>query len=135
MPDKLEGDTSKPAGKTRLDQLKIDHKDELFEPEMPPVDAVHIVSYLFEIGPTMTGSMGAGPLTHGELRAYQENTGIDLSVWEVSTLVRLSKEYLSEASRATKRDCEAPWKPEDFKPDRSSVARRLQASVMQMLEE
>lgn len=77
---------------------------------MPPLDCgEHVLQYLWTWGPTMSGSMGEGPLTHSEISACQANTGIDLSEWEASTLVRLSREYLSESHRATKRDCKAPW--------------------------
>jgi hypothetical protein len=84
-----------------------------FEPEMPDTGvAGYLISYLFEVGPTMAGGMGAGPLTHGEILAWQEITGTRINTWEARTLRRLSLEYLSESCKATKRNCPPPWKPD-----------------------
>lgn len=59
----------------------------------PKVDwcVEHILEYLFEVGPTC----GEYPLTHTELRNWQENTGIELCEFEATALVSLSREYLS----------------------------------------
>lgn len=76
---------------------------------MPECEAMYLVGYLYEVGPAMSGGMGESPLTHTELRSWQENTGIELESWEVRAMSRLSKEYLSESSKATKPDAPAPW--------------------------
>ena len=76
---------------------------------MPPCDAGYLLGVLFEIGPTVPAGMGAGPITHGEIDAWQRNTGIALSAWECRTLRRLSMDYLGESHKATARDCPAPW--------------------------
>lgn len=110
MPEKAETDESKGSEKSRLQRLKDEKKDERYAPSMPPLDCgAHVLDYLWDWGPTLIGSMGDGPLTHAEIRACQENTGIELSSWEASTLMRLSKDYFAESHRATKRDCKAPW--------------------------
>lgn len=84
---------------------------------MPPLPGLeYLLNLLFEIGPVMSGAMGAGPLTHGEIEAAQRNLGIRLSPWECRTLRRLSIEYLNEQHRAEKRDAKAPWTPEAAKP-------------------
>lgn len=99
-----------------------------YEPEMPPLEgSEYILGYLYEIGPIMSGAMGSGPITHGELCAWQSNTGIRLSPWEVRTLRRLSIEYLNEQHRAGKLGCEPPWKSEDLKPEPSAVQQSLRA--------
>lgn len=87
-------------------------------PDMPPVDgASHLIGYLFEVGPTLSGSMGEGPLTNLELRAWQEAGGFELQPWESRFLLRLSREYLMQGHLAEKANCEAPWMPQDFAPE------------------
>lgn len=82
-------------------------------PELPPIEAgAYLVGYLLDVGPTVSGAMGAGPVTSKELMAWCEETGIRLQPWEAQFIRRLSGEYLTELHRAEKRDCDAPWKTE-----------------------
>lgn len=82
---------------------------------MPPIDCGdHLLKYLWQRGPTMAGAMGQAALTDVDLAAFQENTGIDLSEWEVTTLIRLSREYLGESNAATKPDRKPPFDTPDF---------------------
>jgi hypothetical protein len=77
----------------------------------------------------MSGAMGAGPLTHGEIDAYQRNNGIVLTPGEIKTLRRLSIEYLNEQSKATDRFCPAPWLPDDevAKPRATALQESMRA--------
>lgn len=92
-----------------MKKLQADKKDDDYQPEMPPIDCGYLVSYLFEIGPTMAAGMGSGPITHGEIESWQRITGVDLNPWEARTLRRLSIDYLAESHKATQIDCPAPW--------------------------
>lgn len=93
------------------------------EPEMPPIEwGRHILDYLWDVGPAMAGGMGPSPLTCGELQSWQDQMGIELQPWELQLLRRLSKDYVGESSRATERDCPAPWQSEEFQPDRRLAA-------------
>ena len=88
---------------------------------MPPLECgEHLIEHLWAAGP----STGEGALTHGELRAYQDNTGVELTEWEVSTLRRLSIAYLNESHAAKKRDCPPPWKESAEAPILSAVDAR-----------
>lgn len=104
-------------------------------PDMPDRgDAGYVVDLLWEVGPTMSGGMGEGPLTHGELYAYQQNTGIQLSEWEATTLRRLSLEYMNESHRATKRDCPAPWQSEEYEDAmRVAVGNDLESQMLNLM--
>lgn len=53
--------------------------------------------------------MGECPLTHEELRAWQENIGLALQPWEVRFLHRLSLDYLIQAQRAANPNCPPPF--------------------------
>lgn len=91
-------------------------------PSMPPVDAQYLISYLFEIGPTISGPMGNSPLSHGELAAWQANIGIDLKPWEARFLRGLSIEYLVQAQKSEMADCPAPYGTEER---RALVAKKI----------
>lgn len=79
-------------------------------PKMPDSGpAMHLVDYLWQIGPTLPAGMGDGPITQGEMKAWQDNTGIELTAWEAKTLRRLSIEHLNESHRATDRNCPPPF--------------------------
>lgn len=68
-----------------------------------------MVAYFYEVGPTLFGDMGEMPISHVELLAWQENSGVELSSWEARAIVQLSREYLSFSRRAQDPKCEAPW--------------------------
>lgn len=103
--------------------MRDDRKDQSFHPEMPPVQCgLHLVDYLWEWGP----SLGDAPLNHAELKACQENTGVELSSWDASTLVLLSKAYLGECYAATKRDSVPPYgESDEVKRDRAREQARM----------
>jgi hypothetical protein len=102
---------------------------------MPPCDAPYLVEYLFEIGPTMAAGMGNGPLTHGEIASWQNNTGIDLNAWETRTLKRLSLDYLGESQRATARDAMPPWDECPYgRPIMRSAEEEMRLSIRKLAE-
>lgn len=75
------------------------------EPEMPAVDAEHLIDHLWHIGPAIQGS----PVSHQEIRAYQKNMGFQLNPWECGALRRLSVAYLVELRKAEKKNAPAPF--------------------------
>ena len=101
------------------------------EVTMPDCEAMYLVSYLYEIGPTLPKGMGDAPLTHTEIEAWQRNTGIQLDAWESRVLHAASLAYLSESQRATKPDAEAPWADAPYLKQQSNlVALRMQAEMI-----
>lgn len=121
-----------PAIPTRLEKMRMDRKDVGYLPELPEASAPHLLAYLWDAGPTLATSVGAGPLTHSELLAWQHNSGIDLPPWQAQMLRRLSIEYLNERSQAESPDCPAPVALTTRNDDRAHVGKKIQ-SAMQML--
>lgn len=77
---------------------------------MPPIEAGHyLLGYFWEVGPAMSGGMGAAPLTHTEILSWSALVGVVLQPWEARALRRLSIEYVNESQNATKRGAPAPW--------------------------
>ena len=106
--------------------MRSERRDEDYWPDMPSTEGGdYLLGYLWEVGPTLVAGMGAGPLTHQELRAWQANSGIRLQPWEARILHRLSIDYLAEMSRAEKADCLAPWEPVAVAVDRAAVANKM----------
>lgn len=121
---------------SRRDNLKkdLDLADDA-ELDMPPIEAEaqYLIAYLFEIGPTLAAGMGNGPLTHSEIQAWQNNTGIELQPWEARFVKRLSNEYLNESQRAVARDCPAPWADAPYvRPAPNRVALAMQQSLREL---
>jgi hypothetical protein len=77
------------------------------DPAMPEISAEYLIGYLWEVGPTMLGS--GDPLTHAELRAWQDNTGVELNTWEARMLRRMSAEYAAESVKAAKPEAKPPF--------------------------
>lgn len=80
-----------------------------FRPDMPPLEAEYLIGYLWEVGPAMETGEGSAPLSHGELAAWQANTGVVLEAWEARALRVLSREYLVMLHKAEKPECPPPW--------------------------
>lgn len=65
---------------------------------LPECDAFNMVEILYEIGPAESAGMGATALSHLQIRAYQDNIGIDLTPWQVRTLRSMSIAYCRQLS-------------------------------------
>lgn len=99
---------------------------------MPQIDAEYLLGYLFEIGPTMAAGGYPGPITHEEILAWQELTGIELQPWEARFIKRLSGEHLAESHRAEKIDCPEPSRQESESRDLHTVAKSLQQHLKEL---
>lgn len=93
-------------GKIRLQKIKDDDE----QPSYPPLSVPdYLIGYLFDVGPAMAGGMGNAQLSHSEIKAWQDNTGIELTPWEARTLRTLSGEYLASAQDAEDAQCKPPY--------------------------
>ena len=72
---------------------------------MPDCEAFYVIEYLFELGLTL----GENAITHAELRAWMDNTGIDLSAWESRSIKNLSSAYLTGCHESRSQESETPW--------------------------
>ena len=80
------------------------------QPQLPIVAAGgHVLTWLFEVGPTQQSGMGPTPITFQELESWQRQTGLELQPWEVRMLRHLSLEYLQESQAAVKSDRKPPY--------------------------
>lgn len=117
---------------TRTSRIEALKKDGI-EVTMPECDAEYLIAYFYEVGPVTSGNMGESSLTHTELRSWMNNTGIELESWEARTMIRLSKEYLSESHKATKPHSPAPWADAPYITSHL-MAKRLQQQLMELMK-
>lgn len=113
VPDKAEDadpDTKAPD----ISRREVLQKKGVDDLDMPDCEAYYLVSYLFEIGPTVMNGMGEAPITQSDIADFQTNTGIDLNAWDARSLRRLSMVYLSASYKAKKPDAPAPWQEASY---------------------
>ena len=89
---------------------------------MPPIDgAEYLAECFFEVGP----APGGNALTFGELRDYQECTGVELDEFAATLLSSLSRVYLSTLHDARKPGCPWPARRELTRAEEMAKARRM----------
>jgi len=107
----------------RIEKMETDG----IEPELPDCNAMHIIKYLFDVGPVQSGGMGAIPLVCQEIQSWQEQSGIELQPWEFNFIRKLSSEYLIESQKAEKPDYPAPYQPNvTSEQNREAVAMKIE---------
>jgi hypothetical protein len=78
-----------------------------------------------------SGGMGPVPISWVEIDAWLRVTERELSMWERTTIKRLSEEYVSELVQATKADRPAPYIHEE---DLDNIDReRVQTKILSVL--
>lgn len=106
--------------------MRKTRKDDEFFPYFPECVAIHLVRYLFDVGPVMSSDAGKGPVNYQEINAWQQATGIPLNTWEAKMLRQLSLEYLSESHLAKNSSRPSPFVRE-LEIDREDVAKRVRS--------
>lgn len=114
------------SGKTRLENIE---ENEDFANYPPLTMCGYMIGYLFDAGPAMYGGMGASPLSHSEIAAWQENTATPLNAWECRTLKRLSHAYLVMQQQAEAPDCPEPFMPEPEPATQAEVSAKVQSAL------
>ena len=102
----------KDAKKSRIDALIYDG----MEPDLPDIDAAHIVEYLKDIG------FSEQPLSSQELLAWCNLRECELQLWESEFMRKLSREYASKYFAAQEKTCPAPYVPEEISAHNAQAA-------------
>ena len=107
---------------TRLQQLEANART----PELPDAGpGAYLVGYLFDAGPVGQGGMGPATISHNEIAAWQNNTGIELTAWEARTLRALSADYIAASKDAQAHDAPPPYTAEPEPEHRAAVANQV----------
>ena len=114
--------------------MRTEMKDDDYIPELPELSGYeHVMSYFFSVGPVLSGGNGPAPLTHLEIRAWQENTGNCLNGWEANLLKTLSIEYLAEFDAAKSPGAVAPFTAPLQINERADLAKRVRLQFSAMM--
>ena len=73
-----------------------------------PGPAAYLLGIFWDVGPALSEGMGPFAVGYGELRAWQECMGVQLSPWEAGVLRDLSREYCHELRSAADPQVAAP---------------------------
>jgi hypothetical protein len=104
VPDKVES--------SRLEQYEADGT----EIKWPEVTLQYLIDYFFECGACLSTGMGNVPITWQELKAWQDQTGIELQPWEARILKQASRAYVTQAQESTKPNCPPPGRVVEADP-------------------
>lgn len=114
--------------------MRTDLKDPEHIPGMPElVGHAQMLEHFWSVGPVMAGGSGPVPLTHLEIRAWQDNTGNELNAWEATLLRSLSIEYLNEFEAAKSPGALAPFTAPIEVDERVEIAKRVRAQFSAMI--
>lgn len=132
VPEKSKGDKSEGPGKARIERIEALGVDA----PMPEADAAYLLTYFWEVGPTVAGGMSGAPVCDQRLAYWMQNTGIQLQPWETRALISMSKAYVVEATKGTARNCPAPFQPDLYaRLVRATNARDMEAAFDADLED
>jgi hypothetical protein len=93
---------------------------------MPDITgAEYMVEYWHILGRCSSGSMGPVPLSATEIRSWQKGTLIDLEPWEFSTLIEMSRGYVSSFLEGEKPETPPPYGDPVREFDRESVSKKV----------
>jgi hypothetical protein len=125
VPEEKRGKDEAPDRRQRLERLEADGGSA----HLPPLPAAgHLVSMLFEMGPTLPAGMGEAPITFSEIDAWQHVTGIRVNAWEGRMLRRLSGAYAAERAKGVDIKRPAPW-PEGIEGAKRMAANSLRRAM------
>lgn len=93
---------------------------------LPDVEeASYIVDMWHECGTCGQGMSGPVPLTWSEIKAWKDLSGINISHYELSSIRKLSIEYVGFYFEAQAKDCPAPHAIQIEQLDRTAVSNRI----------
>ncbi|WP_430233962.1 hypothetical protein [Nitrosomonas communis] len=90
----------------RIDQLRKYGISKL----LPPLGEIeYLANHWRNAGYVMASGMGPAPLTSQELIAWQEGSGISLNPWEFSTVLSMSRKYITRFINGAEYGAQAPF--------------------------
>jgi len=95
-------------------------------PLMPPVgDADYIIGYWQALGMATPNGMGSAPLSASEISHWSQLSGIELAPFEYTSIVDMSRHYLSSMQQGAKPDFPPPYGDPVSEFDRTKVATKI----------
>ena len=101
--------TPEGADEPRMDSLERIGSPLIKQPECESVS--HLLSWLFEFGPSSHGAMGPVPVAFSEIQAWASLTGTRPTSEESLILRSLSREYVAASQSARAKNATPPYAP------------------------
>jgi len=86
-------------------------------------DEEYLIDYWQDIGLASPGAMGMIPISSSEIRAWQDMSGVQLSVWEYQTLREMSREYVSQYNASNQKDTPPPYIAKGY--DKQAIEKKI----------
>ena len=101
---------------------------------MPEVgEAIYLVHYWNDLGLFAEGPMGPVAISSQEVIAWQQGSQLELSAWEFSSLIQMSRSYLSSMRAASDPACPPPYGNPVNEFDRSVLSKRVSDAFKSLL--
>lgn len=100
---------------SRLEALKSgEDYTALVDMTMPPINEAfnYLLGLFFDSGQALATGQGLIPLTWQEIESWINVNRLELTLWEIETIKKMSEAYCAEYSRATDPQRPAPYSPE-----------------------
>lgn len=92
--------------------------------ELPNVGyAEYLFAYAEEIGLYRSNGFGIEPISWVEINAWNCSMPTKLSAWELNTIHKISKAYVSSFNMSNEKSIPSPYQPEQF--DREVVSNKV----------
>ncbi len=83
----------------------------------------YLIDYWQDIGLASPGAMGMIPISSSEIRAWQDMSGVWLSVWEYQTLREMSREYVAQYNASDQKDTPPPYIAKEY--DKQAIEKKI----------
>lgn len=88
---------------------------------MPEVEnSEYLIEYLLEIGTSMASGFGVTPLTWTEIYSWQQLMSIELTGWELTQIMTLSRVFSANYAKFDEKDFPTPYTVEEFDREAAS---------------
>lgn len=102
-----------------------------------PQEFGYLLALFFDSGQAMSTGMGLTPLNWQEIESWINVNNLELSLWEIETIKKMSEAYCAEYSRASDPMRQAPYqieqKIEEVEDDEEKLAMLEEQAMRQAL--
>ena len=92
--------------------------------EMPKIDyAEYLIGFANEVGLYHHGSFGIVPISWVDVKAWSDLTSTPLTAWESSTILLLSKTFVSYFNEVNEKSVPPPYQPAEI--DKKQVSNKI----------
>lgn len=99
------------------------------EIQLPDTGLDYLVGHFFSSGQCLQTGQGLVPLTWQEIDAYVKLNELDMCVWELKLIKKMSEAYCAEYSRASDPNRVAPYRVQVLDEEVDQVAKAMKIKL------